>query len=671
MLRRPLALVFALVVVLVLGAAGCVRGVGTPQEPFVEKLEFRGVRSVDEDDLAAKLATQGPVSRTGITGVLVKELQRLDPDALQTDRRRIEAYLRERGYYQARVESVDVVPERPGLVRVVFHVKEGSPLHVTKVTVSGLDQAPDAQRKLGKLPIAPGQVFTEGAYDAARGAIQNALLTAGWASAAVTQSAVVMPEAGTAEVSYEVRAGPRFRFGPIFVAGSSGVPRDRIRQQVTGAIKTGDWWDESRLATAQQRVFELGVFGGVRVTRGTPDLARGEIPVVVAVREAPFRTLRAGPGVGFQANRWEAHALVGWQHRNFLGDLRRVGADLRVGYAWLPNPYSPVKAGPVALLAGDFRQPGAFTRYVDTSARLEVERGVLEAYDFFAERLKLGLPLRIAPRWTFVPSYNLEVYQLSNTAVDTPAGGFQSTSAPVLENCRGSVCLLTYLEQRIAWDGRNDPVNTRRGLYASISVQEAFHVGGYGYRYLRAVPELRAFYPLGRHTVLALRARVGALIPVGESGDPPIVARFMGGGALSMRGYYTSRLSPMVLQRGQWVPVGGNGLADGSLELRFDIQHNLGAAVFLDGGAVASASGVPTAYQTALDPTRAQWAAGVGLRYRTPFGSLRADVAARLPESFRGDVNSRFPPVPDTFWSDGTPHREPIVAVHIALGEAF
>jgi translocation and assembly module TamA len=655
----------ALALALLVGAAGCVRGVGTPQEPRVDALELRGVKSVDAEDLAAKLATQGPVARPGVTGVLMKDRPRLDPDVLPIDRRRIEAYYRERGYYGARVEDLQVLPAGPGLVKVVFRVSEGTPVRVTKVTVNGLDEAPEARARVGRLPIAPGQVFSEAGYDAGKGALVNALLSTGWANAEVTQSAVVLPETNAAEITYEVRPGRRFRFGPVFVAGSAAVAPTRIREQVYGALKPGDWWDESKLAIAQQRVFELSVFGGVRVTRGTPDAARGTIPVVVAVREAPFRTLRAGPGVGFQATRVEAHALLGWQHRNFLGDLRHVGADLRVGYAWVPNPWSPTKRGPVALVGTDFRQPGAITRWVDTTARLEIERGLLDTYDFVAERLRLGLPLRIAPRWTLVPSYNLEVYELSNFAV-LPGESSQEANAPILSNCRANgVCLLTYFEQRIAWDGRNDPVNTRQGIYVGLSVQEGFHAGGYGYRYLRFVPELRGYYPLGRHTVLAGRARVGALVPIGETGDPPIVARFMGGGALSMRGYYTNRLAPMILQKGQWVPLGGNGLADGSLELRFDIEHNLGAVVFLDGGAISQASPVPSAYQTALDPTLVQWALGVGLRYRTPFGMLRADVASRLPERFTGPVNGWFPQVPFT------DHREPIVAVHIALGEAF
>jgi hypothetical protein len=39
----------------------------------------------------------------------------------------------------------------------------------------------------------------------------------------------------------------------------------------------------------------------------------------------------------------------------------------------------------------------------------------------------------------------------------------------------------------------------------------------------------------------------------------------------------------------------------------------------------------------------------------------------RLPE----ELSARPPPVPFTFWPDGSPHFEPTVAVHLSLGEAF
>src|SRR6266542_504826 len=650
-----LALAFAL------GAGGCLRARGTPEEPVVVGFELEGVRAVDADALKSKLATQA-------SGRFAwDEAWRLDPDALAVDRRRVEAYYRERGYYAARVEDVRLVPAGAGRVKVVMRVVEGSPIRVAKLIVNGLEQAPEARARLGKLPLREGEVFAEGRYDATRAAIAGALSATGYATAEVSQRAVVVPEAATAEVIYDVAAGPRWKFGPIFIAGTAALPRDRIREQVLGALKPGDWFDDVRLAQAQARVFDLGVFGGVRVTRGQPDQARGTIPVVVAVREAPFRTLRFGPGLGITAIRWDAHALLGWQHRNFQGDLRRLGTEARLGYAWLPSPLNATKEGTVGLVATEFSQPGAFTRWVDASARLEIEKGIEQAYDFYSERLRLGLPLRIRSRWTLVPSYNLEVYELSNYGVQFDPGA--PTGGPALENCRGNVCLLTYLEQRIAWDGRDNPVDTRRGLYVGFAVQEGIDVGSYGYRYLRFVPELRVFWPFG-WAVVAFRTRIGALVPIGETGDPPIVARFNAGGPLSMLGYYTRRLSKMVRQGNAWVPVGGNGLVDGTVELRFPIAGEFGGALFLDAGNVADASAVPSAWQAVLDPTLLQWAAGVGLRYRTPFGPVRLDLGVRLPDRL-STASEAFPAVPYTRWPDGALHREPIAAVHISLGEAF
>lgn len=669
---------------LVLAAFGATRaaaaeapGAAPRPGPVIVGLALRGMHAFDPQDIVAKLATQvstGPLP-IPIAGLPLFAIQRwfgtpavyrVDPDALALDRRRIEAFYRERGYYDAQVAEARLTEERPGQVSVIFDVAEGRPVRVARVEITGIEGAPAAQAKLHRLPLRVGEVFTEGSYDATKRALLAALRSTGYANGEVAQEARILPAEGTAEATFTVRPGARFRFGPIFVAGSGALPRDRVREQAAIEIRPGAWFDESKLASAQARVFELGVFGGVRVTRGTPDPARGIIPVVVAVREAPVHTLRAGPGVGVQANaRWDLHAMAGYTDRNFFGDLRRLQLDVKVGYAFLL--VTPRKEAPVGLANLEFSQPGAISRRIDAAARLELERGIEQAYDFWSERLRVGFPVRIAPRLTFVPSYNLEVYQLSNTSGIPTAPDQPSGQGPQLENCKANVCLLSFLEQRLGWDGRDDPVNTRRGLAVSIAVQEGFNVGGFGYRYLRFLPEARGFLPLGPRFVLAARVRAGALIPVSEKGDPPIIARFFAGGPQSMRGYYTRRLSPMVRQRGDFVPVGGNGLADGSLELRFDVTGNLGGAVFLDGGNVSVSSALPTAYQTALDPSRLQWAAGLGLRYRTPFGPLRVDVASRLPSDFRVNVPFalRFPTVP------ATDHREPIIAIHLSIGEAF
>src|SRR5512140_1517578 len=98
-------------------AAGCLTTRGTADAPVVSAVRFEGVRALDADDLAERLATHAP------EGLLLQEARPLDTDALGVDRRRVEAWYRERGYYGARVTAVDVTPDGRGRSRITFHVE--------------------------------------------------------------------------------------------------------------------------------------------------------------------------------------------------------------------------------------------------------------------------------------------------------------------------------------------------------------------------------------------------------------------------------------------------------------------------------------------------------------------------------------------------------------------
>ena len=701
----------------------CVHIRGTEEQPAILRFRIEGMKHLDEGDLKKRLATQesqrsppipiiGPLIHqmagarqdlgqlkspppVPIFGPILYALRGtpnndmvslLDRDRLAVDRERVEAYCRDHGYYDAKVVDTQVVGVGEGQADVMLRVDEGQPVRVTRIDIEGLDAAPEAQAALGKPALHVGDVFAVPAYDAFREQIAAALHDHGWAIAEVTQEAQVLPDEHAAIVHYRVEAGQRYRFGPILVAGTGKVPRERVRQQAADEIKTGEWYDERKLSSAQNHVFSMGVFGGVRVSRGTPDPQRGIIPILVAVREAPFRSVRLGPSLGVVSNsRIDLSAVAGWTNRNFLGGLRRLDLSITAGYAWLIT--QPRDEGPIATLSADLTQSGVFRRYIDVGMHLEVQRGLESGYEFWAQRARLAFPIHITRRVTFVPSYNFEVYELDHvSAFPDPNNPTNVLPSPLLTSCTKSasghygVCLLSYLEQRIEWDGRDDPLNTRRGFYTALTVQEGGHVGGYGYQYLKLLPEARFYLPIGERSVLAARARIGAFIPLNEKGNPPTVALFESGGANAMRGYGQNRLSPMAcvlsgqfdangtpLCSNKFYPVGGNGLAEYSLEFRFPIHGFLFGAVFTDAGYVSGGSAVPTAWREAFAPARLQWAAGFGIRYRTPVGPLRLDLAGRLPDdlSRNVDFNHRFPSVPL-----GT-HREPILALQLTIGEAF
>ena len=80
-----------------------------------------------------------------------------------------------------------------------------------------------------------------------------------------------------------------------------------------------------------------------------------------------------------------------------------------------------------------------------------------------------------------------------------------------------------------------------------------------------------------------------------------------------------------------------------SFEVRARVSENFGVVTFLDGGEAFKPS-----YPDFSEPLR--WGAGVGVRYYTPFGPLRLDVATPL---------------------DRRPGVDNYIQVYISLGQAF
>jgi translocation and assembly module TamA len=88
--------------------------------------------------------------------------------------------------------------------------------------------------------------------------------------------------------------------------------------------------------------------------------------------------------------------------------------------------------------------------------------------------------------------------------------------------------------------------------------------------------------------------------------------------------------------------VGGKGVVEGSIEARARLWGNFGGVVFLDGGVVTADASLGGA-----DDLR--FGTGVGVRYFTRFGPLRADLATPID------------PRPE----------DPPVSLYIGIGQAF
>jgi translocation and assembly module TamA len=121
-------------------------------------------------------------------------------------------------------------------------------------------------------------------------------------------------------------------------------------------------------------------------------------------------------------------------------------------------------------------------------------------------------------------------------------------------------------------------------------------------------------------------------------------------------------------------------LIEGSFEARFSLTSNLRLAVFADFGQVTRGRLQPEDVRTLL------WAVGIGIRYLTPVGPIRLDIARRFQvgrppplfalDAMTGAITQVDYEVDDSCFGLGgtgrvTPVRDNLCVLHLSIGEAF
>lgn len=590
-------------------------------------MKIEGASQVKAGDIEKRILT----SQTSWIPFSTKEY--FDPDVWKTDLRRIERYYRERGYYQAKVIDAKVTPRPKHEVDVVAKVDEGQPTVIASLAITGLDDLPPDHRQqvLDVVGLKSGQVFEEEKWEGLKKKILNTLEELGYAAATVSGEAKVGLDTQRADVLIAVGHGPRYKFGAVHARQHerARVEPWRILEQAAAAATPGDWYSLSAQGEAQTRVFQMGVFGAVKIKPETPDPLSLTVPLEVDTQESPFHSIRAGGGIGVDQLRQEVRAFAQYTNRDFVGGLRKLTLNATVGWAWLPDVFtSPANGGQNGLIgdvSAELQQPRLGFRDLSGDVRLELQKGLEPAYSFYGGKAKIGLVWKPSPYLSIYPSYNIEFYHLLAGAVQL------NTTAPTLLFGCPENCLLSYAEERVEWDKRDDHQEPKRGYYLAVTFQEGGGFLGGSFDYFKIQPEARGYVSFleDRRLTIAARIKVGTLNPT-RGTESPIVSRFFSGGN-DMRGFNSRYLAPLFVAPkpnsttdGYVVPVGGNGLAEGSLEARYNVTGPLVVAAFYDTGYVSPQS---------LDGNtlaNLYHAVGAGARYRTPIGPIRLDFAYRL-----------------------------------------
>ncbi|MFQ5896751.1 MAG: outer membrane protein assembly factor BamA [Candidatus Methylomirabilia bacterium] len=525
---------------------------------------------------------------------------------LEEDLERILALYHDHGYIQARVESHDVIvdpQEAQATIKIV--VVEGPQFAVGEVEVAGTSVLPEKEVRR-QITLVPGEVFSRSKLRETVRGIRRLYGKIGHAAVEVNPITRSDPAAKTVGVTLEIAEGPEVFVERINISGNVRSEEKILRREVP--LAEGDLFTTQQLDRARQKLINLGYFERVNVSTA-PGSDKSKIVVNIDVTERATGLFSIGGGFS------SVDGLIGTldlSQRNFLGKGWELFLQIRGG--------ADVQQGTIG-----FTEPWLFDRPL--AAGFDVFNNRRQFTDFSVD--SLGGDLRLSHPfmefWRWHLTYRFTEDEISDVA---------TSASSVLRAAAGS-STTSQVTASMTWDTRDNVFVPTKGGRMSL-INEVAGLGGDN-RFFKTVGQLSYFYPVLFGTILAGRVEAGHGFGFG-SDDLPLFERFFLGGPNSIRSVDFRDISP---RDAAGARIGGDSEVLLNVEHLIPLGFGLRLAAFFDVGNVYGSG-------TDFDLTDTREAAGVGIRWQSPFGPVRLDWGFNLDQR-AGEDESQF------HFSVGTP----------------
>lgn len=510
---------------------------------------------------------------------LIQRLHRLAPEEI---RQALQPF----GYYEPKIDAQ--LEKLAGVWQAAYRIVPGPPttLEQVEIRVNGEGgQEPSVKEILASTEIVSGGRLDHRAYEQTKGQLSDALYNAGYIDAKFVQSEIkVYPPKQKADIFLIVDSGPRFQFGPVTVEQDILNP-DFVDKFAN--FESGDRFDTSKLVDYQLALTDSNYFSEVEILAERENAVGTEIPVLVKTEATKPRRYTAGLGFGTDTG---PRVTAGAELRRINRRGHKVRFDLRASS--IEQSFSSQYLVPIKNVATDNL---AFTA---SASRNQVG-------DIDTNQYKLGTSIN--ENWLgFRRRLSLTLEQ-----ENFDIGDGTQTSTLVIPGIQ--------LSRKLA----DDPLFPRSGYSANLDIHGGVESPLTETTFLHTSISARSVWPLTEQSRLLVRGELGAIQATTFSDLPPS-QRFFAGGDQSVRGYAYQELSP---KNSDDEAIGGQYLTVASIEADYLIYKNFGMATFLDVGNAGDE--ILTSLKKGV---------GIGLRYRSPVGMIRFDVARPLDDgadSFR------------------------------------
>ncbi|MDB5643745.1 MAG: hypothetical protein JWN07_3062 [Hyphomicrobiales bacterium] len=439
-------------------------------------------------------------------------------------------------------------------------------------------------------------------------------------------SAVVDHRNQAMDVDIPVLPGPVAGIGPVSISGTKDVDPRVVASFVY--LEEGEAYSRKKITDARKAIAAIPALGSVRIRESETLDANGNLPLFVDVTERLPRVIgfsarystKDGPGV-----------RAYWEHRNLFGGAERLriegdvtlapridGTEIRSIKDFTLNDLG-------ARVSASFEKPalGGTRNDLLIDAYGVRERVGDNRFGGYTNRAG-GATLAIRHRFT-------DVFSIQGGVT-----GERASSSDILGRVDSTLIGLT---AGVRYDSTDNLLDPKSGVRLTGTVTGYPTAFGSTVGFVEAKATGSAYYSLDEDSRYVLAGRLGlGTIAGADLTDVTSGHRFFAGGGGSVRGYAYRTVSPQFAGN----IIGGRSLFEGSAEARIKITDTIGVVPFVDVGGAFSSSLPDFKEFVAVG-------AGLGLRYLTPIGPIRLDVAT--------PVNKR--------------DRDRPVAVYVSIGQAF
>jgi outer membrane protein insertion porin family len=613
----------------------------------VVKVSVQGNRYFKTADIRQRMFIQP-------AGFLILRHGRYSEGFAKRDEQAIEQIYRDNGFRDCKVmiDTQDNYQGKTGNVAVNVRIAEGPQYKIASLTVEGMTRK-DKDTILKLLSSTPGEPFSDTGIATDRDYILDVYQSSGYPDATFESQLTPGPGPDEITVRYIITEGEPRYVRDVLISGMHTARHRLIDPLIT--LKPGDPLSWTEMGRMQRGLYNLGVFDKVDMAIQNPDGDTENKYVLYHLVEGNRYNMALGFGAeiaqigGSETSLDSPAGTTGFAPRCDVElsrlDLWGLGhtLTLKARYSTLDERFSLNYLIPrfENVEGRDISVTGLYdnTRDVLTFTARRVE-GALQVSN------KLSKATRLLLRYTW-----------RDVQVD------QSTLKinPLLIPLESTTAHLASIGANLIQDRRDNPADAHRGYYNTADLALVEHYFGGNKNFLRFLARNSYYHKLVGQFILASNTQFGWIHPfsVTPGIDPfeyvPISERFFGGGGLSMRAFPDNQAGPRDTLTG--FPIGGNALLFHQTELRFpfigaNIQgvlfHDLGN-IYQDLGSISFSFHQPGLTSACLAAQSCPasifdytvHAVGFGIRYKTPLGPIRLDLAYSInPPTFDGLVGT-------------------------------